>query len=66
MTITSADSIRGNFRSNGRLYLVRCPECERENVAAAVSSGQCAWCGWSEVDARGVDDGWRDDEGDAA
>ena len=27
-----------------RLGLVRCPECEKENYALAVSSGQCGWC----------------------
>lgn len=36
-----------NFVSaNGKLYLVRCPRCDRENWAMYVSSGQCAWCGW--------------------
>lgn len=32
-------------REDGRLYLVRCPECGRENYAMAVSSGYCVWCG---------------------
>ena len=36
------------FRSNGKLYLTRCPQCERENYAPSVASGQCAWCGWEE------------------
>lgn len=31
---------------DGRLYLVRCPQCGRENYALAVSSGQCCWCGY--------------------
>jgi len=29
-----------------RLYMVRCPECGKENWAPAVASGQCAWCGY--------------------
>lgn len=29
-----------------RVRLTRCPECDRVNYAMAVSSGQCAWCGW--------------------
>jgi len=42
-----------NFLSKkGNLYLVRCYNCDpkygRENWAPAVSSGQCAWCGWKE------------------
>lgn len=43
-----------NFREAGKLYLVRCRVCDRENYAPAVASGQCAWCGWSE-DALGVE-----------
>lgn len=31
--------------SDGKLYVQRCPECEKENWAPAVASGQCAWCG---------------------
>lgn len=34
--------------SDGNLYLQRCPECNLENYAMAVASGQCAWCGWKE------------------
>lgn len=30
----------------GALYLQRCPKCERENYAMAVTSGQCCWCGY--------------------
>ena len=29
-----------------RLFMEKCPECEQENYAAAVSSGQCVWCGY--------------------
>lgn len=35
-----------NFEVNGKTYLVRCPKCEKENYAMAVSSGICAWCGY--------------------
>ena len=39
----------GNFRDeNGKLFLVRCPECCNENYAPAVATGQCVWCGWRE------------------
>lgn len=43
-----------NFRDkDGNLYLVRCFACGgkrgRENYAMAVSSGECAWCGWKET-----------------
>ena len=34
-----------NFIADGKVYLVRCPKCERENYAPAVATGQCAWCG---------------------
>lgn len=38
-----------NFRDkDGKLYVVYCPECKKENYAIAVASGQCAWCGWKE------------------
>lgn len=37
------------FRSNGKLFLVRCPECWLENYAPAVATGQCAHCGWKEA-----------------
>jgi ribosomal protein L37E len=38
-----------NFRADdGRLYLVRCFACGRENYALAVRGGECAWCGWYE------------------
>jgi ribosomal protein L37E len=35
-----------NFIHNGKVYLVRCPKCKRENWSGAVSSGVCAWCGF--------------------
>lgn len=38
-----------NFEgSGGRLFLVRCPVCKRENWSVEVASGQCAWCGAKE------------------
>ena len=43
-----------NFKdADGKFYLVRCFACSesergRENYVMAVSSGQCAWCGWEE------------------
>lgn len=35
-----------NFIGDGKVYLVRCEECDRENYAIAVASGACAWCGY--------------------
>jgi len=32
--------------ADGRVYLVRCPECRRENYIPAVAIGRCAWCGY--------------------
>jgi len=41
---------RPNYRGkDGQLYLVRCPQCERENYAMNVALGVCAWCGWDET-----------------
>ncbi len=42
-----------NFRDeDGNLFLVRCFKCDdkrgKENWSMAVSSGVCAWCGWTE------------------
>ena len=31
---------------DGRKWLVRCPECGKENYALAVKDGVCAWCGY--------------------
>ena len=31
---------------DGKIYLVRCPKCGRENYAPNVSSGICTWCGF--------------------
>ena len=34
------------FSEKGKLYLVRCPQCEKENYGPTVASGKCAWCGY--------------------
>lgn len=34
---------------DGRLYMVYCPKCKRENWIPAVASGQCAWCGYTKT-----------------
>ena len=33
--------------ADGRVCMVRCFECGRENYVMAVSSGYCAWCGYN-------------------
>lgn len=35
----------GFLSDDGRIFLTRCPKCEKENWAMAVASGQCCWCG---------------------
>ncbi len=30
----------------GKVYLQRCPKCDRENWVPAVAHGQCSWCGY--------------------
>lgn len=43
------EDCRENFRDkDGKPFVVRCPQCLRENWAMAVASGQCCWCGWKE------------------
>ena len=38
---------RANFRdADGKPYVVRCPNCLKENWALSVSTGECAWCQW--------------------
>jgi ribosomal protein L37E len=38
----------GNFYDEkGNYYMVRCPECGRENYAPSVASGVCAWCSYN-------------------
>lgn len=54
------------FWDEGKYFFLRCYECERENWACSVASGQCAWCGstkhprenevdMSEIDIDGCD-----------
>lgn len=31
-------------KTGGNICLLRCPNCERENYAPNVPSGQCTWC----------------------
>ena len=50
------------FRANdGHLFLVRCPSCDLENHVMSVSSGQCAWCGYT-----ATPDDLNEDSSDAA
>ena len=38
-----------NFRNKeGKLYLVRCFKCNKENYSIAVASGKCIWCGYED------------------
>lgn len=57
-----------NVRSeHGRFYLLRCFACDpqrgRENYAASVYSGVCAWCSWAAAQPENIDD---NDQGPAA
>ncbi len=47
MTKTIQDQ-GSNWRTDGKLFLVRCYVCGRENAGGVVASGTCAWCGWKE------------------
>lgn len=38
---------------DGKVCMINCFKCGRENYIMAVSSGQCAWCGY---DARSEED----------
>lgn len=44
--VEAEKKLEKNFIHNGKVYLVRCPNCDKENYAMAVSSGVCAWCGF--------------------
>ena len=35
------------FVANDKMFLERCPDCLHENWSMAVSSGVCAWCGFT-------------------
>lgn len=51
-TRTRALAVSANFVSDGNLYLVRCPLCQYENWACAVSTGECGICGATEKEGR--------------
>lgn len=34
------------WQHEGRIYMVRCPKCGRENYAPNVATGICTWCGY--------------------
>ena len=34
-------------RERGRIGLIKCPKCLRENYAVAVADGICAFCGFN-------------------
>ena len=36
------------YGEDGHSFVVRCPECLRENYAMSVATGQCCWCGYIE------------------
>lgn len=40
---------RANFESDGKLYLVFCAACGRQNYSANVPTGTCTWCGWCDA-----------------
>lgn len=51
--MTDKDNVRwpdtrgyGYLQDDGRIGLIRCPACGKENYAMAVTSGKCAWCGF--------------------
>lgn len=33
-------------QNDGRILLIRCPKCKRENYALAVADGICSFCGY--------------------
>lgn len=37
-------------KEDGRVGLVKCPACCRENYAMSVNSGMCCWCGYNLVE----------------
>lgn len=45
------DIVRGNgngfLTKEGKIAMVRCFECGRENYAMNVLSGRCTWCGYN-------------------
>ena len=47
MKVDELLSQRGNYIADGKAFVFRCPSCCKENWAAAIASGTCAWCGWT-------------------
>lgn len=35
----------GYMKEDGKIGMIRCFECGKENYAMSVASGICAWCG---------------------
>jgi len=33
-------------KSDGKIGLIRCPDCGKENYSMSVATGICCWCGW--------------------
>lgn len=33
-------------KKDGKLFIERCPMCEKENYAINIPTGTCAWCGY--------------------
>jgi len=38
------------YSKDGKIYMTRCPKCNRENYAVCVPSGQCVWCKYVATD----------------
>lgn len=34
-------------KEDGKIGLIKCPKCDRENYAPNVSLGICTWCGFN-------------------
>lgn len=34
-------------KNNGKICIVKCPKCSKENYVMLVSSGFCSWCGFN-------------------
>lgn len=45
-TIKNNMNRHGFVGDDGKVYLQRCPKCEKENWAMAVATGECCWCGY--------------------
>lgn len=40
------DPETGEFPKTGKIYMIRCYKCGRENYTMMVATGRCAWCGY--------------------